>query len=120
MKFINKIFNQENKQYSTWSWLNNFITRFYNAKTVIQQIRNGEWEPCLWSTDLNMYLAAKRDGLELWIGNGPFFCEIEKKEGTLPYFGLFWRHWVYWAAVRKLLYDADQSKLPKRKLQRLY
>jgi hypothetical protein len=85
--------------------LNDFITRYRNAKKAIQQIKNGEWEP-IYNSLAKAHLTAVKGELELWLSNGSFFCEIE---GGSPYFGLFWRHWVYFAASRKLKKDADRK-----------
>ena len=85
-----------------------FITRFKNARKVIQQIRSGEWVPRFNSFSCE-HLTAKRDGLELWLGNGSFFCEIRDKDC----FGLFWRHYVWWSAARKLKADADNLQKKK-------
>lgn len=82
--------------------MKNFIQQFRNAKTCIAQIRRGEWVP-----EYNIYsrkhLTARRKGLELWLGNGAFFCDIDN-----TCFGLIWRHLVWWAAARKLRRDADR------------
>ncbi len=85
--------------------MSRFLQRFENAKKAIAQIRAGEWEP-RWNPFSNECLNAHRGDLELWIGNGPFFCEIQ---GPIPgaYLGLLWRHYVWWAAARKLKRDAD-------------
>ena len=89
-------------------WIKDFITRYHNAKKAIAQIRAGEWEP-LWNSLALEHLTAHRDGLELWLGNGPWFCEI-KGYGGSPHFGLLWRHWVYWAAARKLKRDGNKDR----------
>lgn len=82
------------------------MQRYQNARTAIEQIRSGEWRP-----DYNPYsmehLTAERMGLELWIGNGAWFCEIGG--GTNRYFGLFWRHLVWWGAARRMKRSADKA-----------
>ena len=92
-------------------WIENFIQRYKNAKKIIEQIKRSEWIP-----DYNYisqeHLTADRDGLILWIGNGSFFCEIEKNKYNpldQKYFGLFWRHYVWWSAARRLKKDADKK-----------
>lgn len=82
-----------------------FAQRFRNARCAIQQIRAGEWTPRFNPLGGENY-AALRGDMKLWIGNGAFFCEITTNEQGDPavgrYFGLVWRHWVWWAAARKL------------------
>ena len=94
--------------------MRNFVQRFRNAQTAIGQIKRGEWMP-LWNPYSMKHLTAHRDGLELWLGNGSFFCDIS---GNAPfrcdgsgntYFGLFWRHYVWFAAARKLRRSADKK-----------
>lgn len=87
-----------------------FIRRFRNARTAVQQIRRGEWVPRYNRFD-GQHIVAHRDGMEMWIGNGAWFCEITGKGGT-GYFGLFWRHYVWWAAARKMKRDADRDAVP--------
>lgn len=95
--------------------LSGFYIRHTNAKTAIEQIRNGEWKPRYNNISMR-HLTARKDGMELWLGNGAWFCEIHK-QGEAGYFGLVWRHWVYWAAARKLRIDADNSyKVLKKKV----
>lgn len=77
--------------------------QFRNARTVIAQIRAGEWKrinewkvgwkhngECVWM----------RNGQELWVRNGPFFCDLYPNRNA---FGFLWRHWVWWAAIRPRL-----------------
>jgi hypothetical protein len=80
-----------------------FIQRFKNARKVVQQIRAGEWVP-RYNSLSDKCITAHRGDLKLWIGNGPFFCDIEDKA-----FGLFWRHYVWWAAARKMTVNADKA-----------
>lgn len=84
------------------------MNQYYrNACRAVEQIRNGEWVPkynCL----RKKHLTAHRGDLELWLGNGPFFCAITQY-GQPEYLGFFWRHYVYWAAARKLKRDADRA-----------
>lgn len=85
--------------------MNRFLQQFENAKAVVAQIRDGEWKPT-YNTFTGSTLTARRGNLQLWLGNGGFFCEIQ---GPIPgaYFGRLWRHYVWWAAARKLKRDAD-------------
>ena len=80
-----------------------FMLHYRNAKKAIEQIRNGEWTP-RYNSVSHEYLTAHKGNLELWLGNGTWLCEI-----TYNYFGLFWRHYVWFAAARKLKLDADRS-----------
>ena len=88
------------------------LIKYYNAKTVIKQIRLGEWKPVYNELCLES-LNAHRVGFELWLGNGAWFCDIEEigRYGLagvkVNAFGLIFRHWVWWAAARKLKLDAD-------------
>ena len=83
-----------------------FMKRYANAKKAIAQIRAGEWDPH-YNPLSRAHLTANRNGLELWIGNGAWFCEI--RGGTGNYFGLFWRHYVWWAAARQMKSRADKA-----------
>lgn len=92
-----------------------FMTRYRNAKKVVGQIRRGEWWP-RFNPYTHCHLVATRGGLELWIGNGPFFCDI-RIDGQ-PAFGLVWRHYVWWAAARDMVIAADSSVIPiKRRIE---
>jgi len=85
--------------------LQRFVRRYRNANTAIAQIRNCEWVP-KYNPISREHLTAHRGDLELWIGNGPIFCEIK---GPQRYFGLFWRHYVWWAAARWMKTKADRE-----------
>lgn len=88
--------------------MHNFIKCWHNARTVVQQIKKGEWVPRF--NPLNgSHLVAERDGLALWIGNGCWFCDMYQSN---PAFGLVFRHYVWWAAARKLKAGADASLKP--------
>lgn len=87
--------------------IKSFLKQYANARKAIAQIQAGEWTPCY--NPLNKeHLTAYRAGLELWIGNGAWFCEIEGGR----YFGLIWRHYVWWAAARRMKRDADSASVP--------
>jgi hypothetical protein len=77
--------------------MNNFIQHYKNAKTCIAQIKRGEWTP-RWNSLSEKFLTAHRNGMELWIGNGAWFVDIDEKN----YFGLLFRHWVWHAAAWRL------------------
>jgi hypothetical protein len=74
-----------------------FRARLRNARAVIAQIRAGEWE-FQYNHMAQCCCTAIRDGRELWVGNGAFFCDMRYGE---PAFGLILRHWVWHAAARK-------------------
>ena len=96
--------------------MRNFVQRFRNAQKVIEQIKRGEWMP-IWNPYSRKHLTAHRDGLVLWLGNGAFFCDISGNQffhcdaRLNNYFGLFWRHYVWFAAARKLRRSADRKVL---------
>lgn len=81
-----------------------FIQHYRNAKVCIAQMRRGEWLP-RWNPISHTYITAWRSGHELWIGSGGWFVQID---GT-DYFGLLFRHWVWWAGARRL----HSTKPPK-------
>lgn len=74
-----------------------FVQHYRNAKTCIAQIRRGEWKP-RWNPIGGEYMTAHRGDMELWIANGGWFVDIDRRN----YFGLLFRHWVWIAAARKL------------------
>lgn len=81
------------------------VERWKNSRAVIGQIRAGEWVP-LWNRLDCSYITAERDGKALWLGNGPFFCDVS----NLNAFGLLLRHYVWYAAARKLVKDATKKR----------
>ncbi|CBX44544.1 hypothetical protein P88_00330 [Erwinia phage phiEt88] len=102
------------------SELKNITLRFNNARIVIRQIKNDEWVP-EWSEHSNEHLTALRGKYKMWIGNGAFFCEvIPRNEYDTPgALGLIWRHWVWWAAARKLKKNADRERKSAHKIPKL-
>jgi hypothetical protein len=66
---------------------------YKNAKTCIAQIKRGEWVP-RWNPLSGKYITAGRGDMRLWLANGPWFTDIDEKN----YFGLLFRHWVWFAA----------------------
>lgn len=81
---------------------------FRNARKAIQQIKEGKWVP-RWNDLDKTCLTAEQGNLTLWLGNGPFFCDINNAN----YFGLLWRHWVWWAAARQLKRSCELRNKPK-------
>lgn len=73
-----------------------FRRQLANARTVVAQLKRGEWE-FRYNPFTRHCCTAHRGKLELWVGNGAFFCDIRNKNA----FGLILRHWVWWAAARK-------------------
>lgn len=98
-------------------FLSNFLLRFKNARIAIQQIRNGEWKP-VWSEFSAEHLTAVRGDMRLWIGNGAFFCEINRgdKDSGPGALGLVWRHYVWWAAAWKFKRKADRQEKGKKEI----
>jgi hypothetical protein len=102
--------------YAENNFWTNFITRYKNAKTVIQQLKNNEWE-FKYNSLSGHCLTTHRDGLKLWVGNGSWFCEIEIESSNS--FGLFWRHYVWLFAAASKTAEADNKykikyKAPKK------
>lgn len=75
--------------------MNAFMRHYHNAKICVAQIKRGEWTPS-WNPLSRSYITAERSGRELWLANGPWFCDIDNKN----YFGLLWRWRVWWASRR--------------------
>ncbi|MFP1844429.1 hypothetical protein ACLEDU_02480 [Lonsdalea quercina] len=95
-------------------FFSNFALRFRNARKVIKQIRSGEWSST--GIDSGNVYSACRDGREIWLSNGAFFCDLvdpSDRTTSLMAFGLVWRHWVWWAAARKLKGDIERKNRDK-------
>lgn len=73
-----------------------FRLHLANARTVVAQLKRGEWE-FRYNPLTRHCCTAHRGELELWVGNGALFCDICGKNA----FGPILRHWVWWAAARK-------------------
>jgi hypothetical protein len=84
-----------------------------NCKAVIKQINNNEWKPRL-NPLTQSCLTAHRDGRELWLGNGSFFCDVD--DGNV--FGYILRHYVYHKATKKLKRKCESGN--KKELIKLY
>ena len=80
------------------------IHNYKNAKAVIQQIKNNEWDFEISDYSERCYFG-KKDGLQLWVSNGGFFCDIHKLNiaGSIETnaFGYLFRHWVWFAAAKQ-------------------
>jgi hypothetical protein len=81
----------------------------WNARTVIRQIRAGEWE-FRYNQAASDCFVATRNGREIWVGNGGCFCDL--RSGP-PAFGLIFRHWVWHAAARKARNSAKAAHIPR-------
>lgn len=87
------------------------LLRFNNARSAIRQIRRGEWKVETGRINDPIY-AATRCGYRLWLANGAFFCDVTDFNGgkCKPAFGLLWRHYVWFAAARKLKKRAERER----------
>lgn len=93
--------------------LKTFI-HFKNARKVVSQIRSGEWDAGVCLIDGEVY-GTRLNGYKLWLANGPFFCDIKwyQYENCQPAFGLLFRHYVWWAAARKLKKRFEIGHIPR-------
>lgn len=90
----------------------NFYIRWKNASAVVKQLKNNEWS-FRYNDIENDFLTATRNGRELWLGNGSFWCDVDKSNS----FGLLLRHYVYWrAAYWKLRMERKNRKNVKLKI----
>ena len=78
-----------------------FKKRLKNANAVVKQIRAGEWD---FSPQYGVCFRAKRNGFELWVANGPFFCDTTPRA-----FGLLLRHYVWWMAAESATRKAESA-----------
>lgn len=78
------------------------ISNYQTAKRIIQEIKKGEWRP-LFNFEEKTFLVATKGDDEIWISN-PFFCELSG--ATEERFGIIFRYWVWWAAVKRLKHNA--------------
>lgn len=71
------------------------IAKLNNAKLVVQQLKKDEW--IFQYNDLTgCACVAKRCGVELWVTNLGFYCDINESNA----FGYFFRWWVYIHTIR--------------------
>ncbi len=93
-------------------FISNFALRFRNAKAVIRQIKDDEWKVRENGID-GIHYSARRGEFILWLANGAFFCDLQDADSRKDRnaFGLIWRHWVWWAAARKLKREADAKSI---------
>jgi len=91
--------------------MKDFIQRFKNARKVVSMLKSGAFTPYM--IEGECYTAESEIG-DLWLASGSFFCEMRKKN-TREYigaFGLFWRHYVWFAAGRKFKRSAERKPVP--------
>ena len=74
--------------------MRNFTKQLKNANAVIAQLKAGEWE-FEYNELCNKCCTASRNGYELWVGNGGWFCDVDDENA----FGLLLRHYVWWRAA---------------------
>lgn len=89
------------------------IQQYKNAKKCIQQIHADEWVPKCNPFDGKYYTFEHFETKkELWLGHstGGWFVDISNSNSS-NYFGIFFRHWVYFHAKRYLK-TITESKTP--------
>jgi hypothetical protein len=86
------------------------------AKKVIEQLRNNEWK-FEYNHLTRSCCTARRGSIELWCENGPFYTDFYP--GVPNYFGLFYRHWVWWAGIRPLLLKANKKYRQQKIINKL-
>lgn len=91
-----------------------FKKRFKNANAAVKQIRAGEWQ---FPVRYGRCFTAEKDGLEIWVANGPLFCDTDPAS-----FGFLFRHYVWWmaagSAIRQV--EAELRKSKKNNIPTLY
>ncbi|RKJ92165.1 hypothetical protein D6R50_06325 [Aeromonas veronii] len=80
--------------------------QYRNALAVIEQMKRGEWEfkghyQDEHSPKFECY-TAERNGVELWVANGGFFCGVRYRYWELGIFGHLVWHFGAKQAVRTL------------------
>lgn len=90
------------------------IQQYRNARAIIEQMKRGEWEftgsyPYEFEADFKCY-RAKRHGVELWVANGGFFCEVYDKPWELGIFGHLVWHFGAKQGVREI--EARKKRRP--------
>ncbi|MNT10851.1 hypothetical protein D3C72_1457030 [compost metagenome] len=70
--------------------------QYHNAMTIIAQMKRGEWEfkGSYQYVDSPAFTCCKaeRDGVELWVYGGGFFCKVWERPWELGIFGHFVWH----------------------------
>jgi len=92
-----------------------FTKRLRNANAVIAQLQAGEWE-FKYNNLSNKCCIAYRNGNELWVGNGAWFCDVDDKNA----FGLLLRHYVWWRAAAWKTREANRNFRKKKRIPTLY
>lgn len=89
-------------KYEKQSYIQLTKIRWNNAKIVIQQISDGEWE-FNYNPMTGHCCNAIRLNRKLWVGNGGWFVDVDDSNA----FGLIFRHYVWWAAARRARLSED-------------
>lgn len=81
--------------------MNRLLQQFKNALSIVKQVHNDEWEfkgfyEHEHRTNFSCY-TARRQGIELWLANGVFFCGVRDKPWELGPFGFI----VWYGGARK-------------------
>lgn len=76
------------------------IQRWKNTIKVTKQLREGKWESGKIIMDNGTPFDLVYKGQELWVANGPLFCNIDGKGNV---FGLVGRHVVWYFGVKRVL-----------------
>jgi len=89
------------------------LQRFKNARGAVSQIKRGEWE--IGSFDGSDLYTIRRGDYEIWVANGAFFCEVIRYQNSrcAPAFGYLFRHYVWWAASRKVKVNFKGKHIPQ-------
>lgn len=82
--------------------------RWKNARAAVRQLKAGEWE-FKFNPMSNCCCTAQRGENEMWVTNGPFFCDVNEHNA----FGLILRHYVWWAGVVRILVRENKARLAK-------
>jgi hypothetical protein len=81
-----------------------FSVRLYLAKTVIAQVKAGEWIP-----EENQFQSQTynilRNGQKMWVANGAWFLQVD----NVNIFGDILKHYVWHKAVKQIVNEADKK-----------
>lgn len=94
------------------------ITKFQRAQLVVQQIKDGLWEPSPiyeWSSSTCYTILKKGTAYKIWMANGPFFCAMYEPD-EYDAFGFVGKFMVYFHAI-KLVMNAERTALHEKNLK---